>query len=154
KTRETTEKANDAYILLLAARHGDVFDQQRDVWRLEFQLRREGVKGFRLYAPPEEGDEEAEIEAELAAEGLQHIGTLPRFFARMDELFGYLTAHWLRLVKDTGAANRSRLPMHPTWMQLRRHFALLLATAPPLDEDKHRLVRGARYNGKGRVLRR
>ena len=37
------------------------------VWRLEFQLRREGAKGFKLYAPPEEDDDEAEIEAELAA---------------------------------------------------------------------------------------
>jgi hypothetical protein len=60
------------------------------VWRLEFQLRREGVKGFRLYAPPEVDDDEAEIEAELAAEELQHIGTLRRFFARMQELFLYL----------------------------------------------------------------
>src|SRR5262249_5865220 len=81
ETRETQEKANDAYAALLAARHGAAFDPEQDVWRLEFQLRREGAKGFKLYAPPKEDDEEAEIEAELAAEDLQHIGTLPRFFA-------------------------------------------------------------------------
>jgi hypothetical protein len=69
------------------ARNGDAFDVSRDVWRLEFQLRREGVKGFRLYAPPEVDDDEAEISAELAAEDLQHIGTLPRFFARTAELW-------------------------------------------------------------------
>jgi hypothetical protein len=153
KTRETTKKANDAYAALLTARHGETFDPQRDVWRLEFQLRREGAKGFKLFAPPEEDDDEAEIEAELAAEELQHIGTLPRFFARMNELFLYLTQHWLRLVEDNGAANRSRLPMHPTWVQLRAHVASQ-STPPPLDDDQHRLVRGARYSGKGRILRR
>jgi hypothetical protein len=175
KTRETSERADDAYATLLAVRTGDAFRPDQDVWRLEFQLRREGVKGFRLYAPPEEGDDEAEIEAELAAEELEHIGTLPRFFARMHELFLYLTRHWLRLVQDDGAANRSRLPMHPTWVQLRQHFAAMAlptpvatpttagssttpstssAGTPFLDEDTLRLVRGARYSGKGRILRR
>ncbi len=175
KTRETIERANDAYAMLLAVRNGDAYRPEQDVWRLEFQLRREGVKGFKLYAPPEEEDDEAEIEAELAAEELQHIGTLPRFFARMHELFLYLTQHWLRLVQENGAVNRSRLPMHPTWVQLRQHFAALALPAPlapsapptasstsstsstatsPLDEDTHRLVRGARYSGKGRILRR
>ncbi len=153
KTGETTEKANDAYAALLTARHGDAFDPAQDVWRLEFQLRREGAKGFKLYAPPEEDDEEAEIESELAAEELQHIGTLPRFFARMHELFLYLTQHWLRLVGDNGSANRSRWPMHPTWLALREQFALFTTTPPP-DEDTRRLVRGARYSGKGRILRR
>jgi len=169
KTSETTERANDAYAMLLAVRNGDAFWPDQDVWRLEFQLRREGVKGFKLYAPPEEGDDEAEIEAELAAEELEHIGTLPRFFARMHELFLYLTQHWLRLVQDNGSANRSRLPMHPTWVQLRQQFAALALPAPvatltipstpssatsPLDEDMHCLVRDARYSGKGRILRR
>ncbi len=153
KTCETVEKANDAYAALLAARNGDAFDPEQDVWRLEFQVRREGAKGFKLYAPPEVDDDEAEIEAEIEAEELQHIGTLPRFFARMHELFLYLTGHWLRLVEDNGSANRSRWPTHPTWTQLRDHFAGIVAT-PPLDEDKRRLVRGARYSGRGRILRR
>jgi hypothetical protein len=153
KTCETTEKANDAYAALLAVRNGEAFHPDEDVWRLEFQLRRDGAKGFKLYAPPEEEDEEAEIEAELDAEELQHIGTLPRFFARMGELFHFLTAHWLRLVEDDGSANRSRLPMHPTWVQLRHHFAEL--TRPhPFDEDARLLVRGARYSGRSRILRR
>jgi len=153
KTLETREKATDAYTTLLSARNGAAFDPEQDVWRLEFQVRREGVKGFKLYAPPEEDDDEAEIEAELAAEELQHIGTLPRFFARMGELFLYLTQHWLRLVEDNGSANRSRWPLHPTWAQLREQFACA-ADPQPLDEDKHRLVRGVRYSGKGRILRR
>jgi hypothetical protein len=93
KTLETKEKSNDAYAALLLAKNGEAYDQDQDVWRLEFQLRREGAKGFKLYAPPEEDDDEAEIEAELAAEELQHIGTLPRFFARMNELVLFLTQH-------------------------------------------------------------
>ncbi len=156
KTRETAEKANDAYAALLAVRNGEAFDPAQDVWRLEFQLRREGAKGFKLYAPPEEEDGDEEIEAELAAEDLQHIGTLPRFFAHMHELFGYLTLHWLRLVEDNGSANRSRLPMHPTWRQVRAQFAQVaqVTTTPPLEPDRRRLVRGARYSGKSRILRR
>jgi len=153
KTRETQEKANEAYAALLAARNGVAFDPKRDVWRLEFQLRREGATGFKLYAPPEEDDYEAEIEAELDAEDLQHIGTLPRFFARMGELFRYLTVHWLRLVEDNGSANRSRWPTHPTWAQLSEQFAGLVA-APPLEADKRQVVRGTRYSGKSRILHR
>jgi hypothetical protein len=153
KTLETSEKANDSYTALLLAKNGDDYGPERDVWRLEFQLRREGAKGFRLYAPPEEDDDEAEIEAELAAEELQHIGTLPRFFTRMNELVLFLTQHWLRLVEDSGSANRSRWPTHSTWLALREQFAAV-AQAQPLDDDQRRLVRGARYSGKNRLLRR
>src|SRR5215831_16018085 len=153
KTLETREKANESYGALLLAKNGDRYDLAQDVWRLEFQLRREGAKGFKLYAPPDEDDDEAEIEAELAAEELQHLGTLPRFFARMNELVLFLTQHWLRLVEDNGSANRSRWPTHPTWTALREQFADV-AQAQPLDEDQRRLVRGSRYSGKNRILRR
>jgi hypothetical protein len=44
----------------------------------------------------------------MSAEELQHIGTLPRLFVRMEELFLHLTRHWLRLVEESGDANRSR----------------------------------------------
>src|SRR5215831_1347123 len=153
KTLETKEKANDSYATLLLAKSGDGYDPEQDVWRLEFQLRREGAKGFKLYAPPDENDDEAELEAELEAEELQHIGTLPRFFTRMNDLVLYLTQHWLRLVEDNGSANRSRWPTHPTWNALREQFASV-AQAQPLDEDQRRLVRGSRYSSKNRLLRR
>jgi hypothetical protein len=155
KTIETTERANDAYSALLVARNGDAYDSEQEVWRLEFELKREGAKGFRLYAAPEVDDDEATIAAEIAAEDLEHIGTLPRFFARMGEVFAYLTLHWLRFVEDNGTANRSRWPLHPTWAALRDAFARLVqAHALPLDDDKRMLVRGSRYNGKARILRR
>jgi hypothetical protein len=153
KTIETAEKGNDAYAELLTARCGDRFDASKEVWRLEFEVKREGMKGFRLYAPPEEDDPEEEVEAEMSAEELQHIGSLPAFFARLDELFQHLTRHWLRLVEDTGDDNRSRWPMHSTWVQLREAFSQL-AGVPPLDDDKRTLVRGARYRGRARLLRR
>src|SRR5262249_23104011 len=98
-------------------------------------------------------DADAEVDAELSAEELEHVGTLPRFFARMDELFQHLTQHWLRLVVDDGSANRSRWPMHRTWTELRHAFGLL-AGAAPLDDDTRQLVRGARYGGRVRLLRR
>jgi hypothetical protein len=153
KTIETKEKGNEMYAELLTARCGEAFDPEQDVWRLEFELKREGAKGFRLYAPPQEDDPDEEVEAEMSAEELQHIGTLPRFFARMEELFLHLTRHWLRLAGETEDANRSRWPMHPTWQQLREVFGAL-AGVPPLDDEKQRLVRGARYRGRMRLLRR
>jgi hypothetical protein len=153
KTLETREKANDTYASLLVATKGDDFDPEQDAWRLEFQLRREGAKGFKLYAPPEEEDDEAGIEAELAAEELQHIVALSRFFARMNELVFFLTQHWLRLVEDNGSANRSQWPTHRTWTALREQFAAVAQTQP-LDEDQRRLVRRSRYSGKNCPLRR
>src|SRR5262249_14697100 len=153
KSVEATAKANDAYFALLAARNEECYNPALDVWRLEFQLKRDGAKGFRLFAQPEPDDGEAAIEAELSAEELEHLGTLPRFFARMHELFLHLTQHWLRLVVDSGAANRSRWPMQSAWTALRQDFGLL-AGVPPLEDDTRRLVRGARYRGRVRLLRR
>jgi hypothetical protein len=153
KTLETNEKGNEAYAELLTARCGETFNPDLDVWRLEFELKRAGAKGFRLYASPEEEDPDEEVEAEMSAEELQHIGTLPRFFARMEELFLHLTRHWLRLVQENDDGNRSRWPMHPTWQQLREAFGDF-ANVPPLDDEKRRLVRGARYRGRVRLLRR
>jgi hypothetical protein len=153
KTLETNERANDAYTALLVARNGEGYDPGQDVWRLEFELKRDGAKGFKLFAQPEADDDEAEIEAELAAEELEHIGTLPRFFARVEEVFSYLTLHWLRFVENNGTANRSRWPLHPTWATLRAEFARLAkAQTQPLDEDQRSLVRGARFTGKARIL--
>ena len=153
KTLETKEKGNEAYAELLTARCGEAFNPELDVWRLEFELKREGAKGFKLYAAPEEEDPEEGVEAEMSAEELQHIGTLPRFFARMEELFLHLTQYWLRLVEESEDANRSRWPMHSTWQQLREAFGQL-AGVRPLDEEKRTLVRGARYRGRMRLLRR
>ena len=169
KTIETSERANEAYAALLTARCGEAYDPERDVWRLEFELNRDGAKGFKLYAQPDmktiaEDDEvqaarmaaeEAELDAELAAEELEHIGTLPRFVARMGEIMTYLMTYWLRFVEDDGTANRSRWPMRPTWATLRDAYPKLAQEqALPLEEDKRAVVRGARYTGKARILRR
>ena len=154
KSQQARERLDDAYFTLLTARNGIAFDPTHDVWRLEYQLRREGVKGFRLYAEPDANDDEAAIDAELAAEDLAHLGTLPRFFAHQEQLWRYLTFHWLRLViPNERQANRSRWPLDPTWQTLHEEFARVAGIAP-LDEDTRMVVRGARYSGKSRLLRR
>jgi len=153
KSREAQEKNNEAYIALLSERAPDRFALHEDVWRLEFQLRREGAKGFRLYREPDAGDDADAIEAELAAENLPHIGTLPRLFAYMDPLWKHLTYHTLRLVEPSTSANRSRWPMQPTWAQLRDDFSRL-ADCTPLEDGQQELVRGMRFEGKSRLLRR
>jgi len=57
------------------------------------------------------------------------------------------------LVEESEDANRSRWAMHPTWQQLREAFGTL-AGVPPLNDEKRKLVRGARYRGRMRLLRR
>jgi hypothetical protein len=153
KSYQARQKLDDAYFALLEERNLETFDPTQDVWRLEFQLRREGVKGFKLYREPDSGDEEAAIDAELSAEELQHIGTLPRFFTHQEALWQHLCSHWLRLVLPDGQANRSRWPLDSTWALLQEDYARL-ATAEPLDEVAKAVVRGARYAGKSRLLRR
>jgi hypothetical protein len=153
KSLQARQRHDDAYAALVAERTPDTFDPARDVWRLEFQLRREGTTGFRLYTEPDSEDDEATIEVELAAEELPHLGTLPRFFHYQDALWRHLTTHWLRLVEDDGTANRSRWPTHPTWAHLRDNFASLVDVTP-LDEATYQVVREARYSGKSRILRR
>jgi hypothetical protein len=126
------------------------------VWRLEFEFKRDGAKGFKLYAPPDLEDEDAILDAELSAEELEHSGTLPRFFARMGELFAHLTHHWLRLVIDNGSTNRSHWPLDPTWQQLRESFNQLAAQQATelVEGDGRKLVRGSRSSGRRRILRR
>ncbi len=153
KSLEVREKQNEAYLALLSERAPETFDLHGDIWRLEFQLRREGATGFRLYREPDAGDDADAIEAELAAEDLPHIGTLPRLFTHLDPLWKYLTTHMLRLVEPSPSANRSRWPVHPTWAQLHGTFAEV-AKCEPLEEDQRELVRGMRFEGKGRLLRR
>jgi hypothetical protein len=153
KGLQARQRNDDAYPALLAARNPTTFDPTQDVWRLEFQLRREGTTGFRLYAEPDVDDDEATIETELAAEELPHLGTLPRFFRYQDALWRYLTTHWLRLVIDDGTTNRARWPVHATWARLREGFEQV-ASATPLTDDAQTVVRGARYSDKSRILRR
>jgi hypothetical protein len=153
KSRQARQRLDDAYFALLAERNSDAFDPEQDVWRLEFQLRREGIKGFKLYAEPDTTDDDAIINAELSAEDLEHIGTLPRFFAHQTALWQHLTQHWLRLVVPDDQTNRSRWPMDPVWLVLHEQYGPL-ANAEPLDETSQMIVRGARYTGKSRLLRR
>jgi hypothetical protein len=155
KTVEMRKAKQDWYPALLAARNGARFDVALDLWRLEFQLRREGVKGFRLYAKPETSDPEEVIDAELDAEDLPHIHSVRKALHWAGRLFAYLTTRWLRLVVPTDNPNRGRWPEHPTWAALRHAFQkLAMQGAPELPEDDRELVRTARYSGYRRLLDR
>ena len=153
KSHQAKQKPDDAYFVLLAERNPDTFDPEQDVWRLEFQLRREGIKGFKLFTEPDAGDDDAVINAELSAEDLEHIGTLPRFFSHQTALWQHLTEHWLRLVVLDEQANRSRWPMDLAWTLLHEQYGPH-TNVEPLDVASQVIVRGARYTGKSRLLRR
>src|SRR5215469_162840 len=119
KSAERRARHDEGYFALLAARDPVVFDPNRDVWRLEFQIRREGLTSFRL-APSttadetkdeDEGDLEAQIEAELSAEEVPHLATFPKLFEHQAALFQHLTSHWLR---PTTPGNGTVPPRWPT----------------------------------------
>ncbi|MGO8947855.1 MAG: hypothetical protein ACLQUY_09360 [Ktedonobacterales bacterium] len=159
KSTERRARHDEGYFALLAARDPVVFDPNRDVWRLEFQIRREGLTSFRL-APSTAADEkkegedlEAQIEAELSAEDVPHLATFPKLFEHREALFQHLTTYWLRLTIPGGGSIPSRWPTDPTWEALRRDFGRL-AGAPPLNEQARELVRAFRYEGRQRLLRR
>ena len=48
KSTERRTRHDEGYFALLVARHPAAFDPDRDLWRLEFQLHREGMRCFRL----------------------------------------------------------------------------------------------------------
>jgi hypothetical protein len=164
KTSERRTRHDEGYFALLAARNPAAFDPERDVWRLEFQLRREGMTGFRLAPEKETGDDApadsqdlqdvaAQVEAELSAEDLPHLATFPKLFTHREALFHHLTTHWLRLTRPGRGKIPSRWPTDPTWEALQRDFGRL-AGVPPLDEQARELVRAHRYAGRQRLLRR
>ena len=160
KSTERRARHDEGYFALLAARDLAAFDPSREVWRLEFQIRREGLTSFRL-APSTAADEkkdqeddlEAQIEAELSAEEVPHLATFPKLFEHQEALFQHLTTHWLRLTTPGSGTIPSRWTTDPTWEALRRDFGQL-ASAPPLDDNARELVRAHRYEGRQRLLRR
>jgi hypothetical protein len=161
KSTERRARHDEGYFALLAARDPVAFDPGCDVWRLEFQIRREGLTSFHL-APStaadetteeQEDDREAQIEAELSAENVPHLATFPKLFEHYEALFKHLTTHWLRLTTPSRGTIHSRWPTDPAWEALRRDFGRL-AGAPPLDDDARELVRAHRYEGRQRLLRR
>jgi hypothetical protein len=154
KTLQTTKAHLEWYPKLLGERNGDRYDLEMDVWRLEFQLRREGVKGFRLSAQPEMSDPDEVIDAELEAEDLPHIHSVAKALHWTGQLWEYLTKRWLRLTIPTGDPNRGRWPEHPTWTALRAGFAPIALRGAELPDASLNLVRAARYSGYRRLLDR
>jgi hypothetical protein len=156
KTAERKKRHDESYGVLLqehTSAHGIPFDSEVDVWRLEFELHREAVTSLKLAPESDAEDTDADIEAELSAEELPHVGTLPKLFAHLDTIFQHLSYHWLRLVMPSATQARARWLLDPTWTLLRREFGKL-AAAPPLSPDALAVVRGARYRGRARLLRK
>jgi hypothetical protein len=158
KSTERRARHDEGYFALLAARDPLAFDPNEDVWRLEFQVRREGMTSFHL--APDTSDErastedlDAQIEAELSAEEIPHLATFPKLVEHQETLFQHLTEHWLRLTTPGRGKIPSRWPTDPTWEALRRNFGRL-AGVPPLDAQGVELVRAFRYEGRQRLLQR
>src|SRR5262249_7093195 len=119
KSAERRTRHDEGYFALVAARHPAAFDPSTPIWRLEFQVWRDGMKRFPL-APDlegndQEGDLDVAIAAERSAEELPRLATFPKHFARAEAVFQHLTAHWLRLTTPGRGNIASRWPTDPTW---------------------------------------
>ena len=85
------QKHLEWYPELLRQMAGDAYQPEQDIWRTEFQLMRDGVKGFKLYAKPEVTDPDEVIDAELDREDLPHIGSVRKALHWAGQVFSYLT---------------------------------------------------------------
>lgn len=153
KTQQTSIKHLTWYPAFLQQRAGDAYNPEQPVWRLEYELKRDGVKGFYLETPPEISDPDEVIQAEIEGEDLPNIGSVPKALHWAAHLWGYLARRWLRLVMPDEDANRARWPTHPTWQVLQEGFAPAFAL-PPLSESKTKLVRMHKHTGYSRALKR
>ena len=153
KTIQAKEHHLDWYFTLLEQQAGDRYDPEQDVWRLEFELKREGIQGFCLYSKPEETDPDDVIDAELEAEDLPTIGTIQKALYWAPHLMQYLMTRWFRLVVPGEDTNRARWATHPTWLALKEGFAAAMMT-PALSEEQDLLVRTQRHTGYSRLINR
>lgn len=154
KSLQTTKRHLEWYAEWLQQRNGSAFDPTRDVWRLEFQLTRAGVVGFKLRGMPEASDPDEEIDAELEGEDLPRISSVRKALHWAGPLWSYLTKWWLRLTVPTGDPNRGRWPEHLTWRELREGFAAVALRGAPLPDERLTLVRAKRHTGYRRLLDR
>jgi len=146
KTLQTEGKHLDWYHELLVAHNGTAYDPEQTVWRLEYQLKRDGMKSFKLYAEPEVDDDDEVIAAEMAGEDLPHVASVRKALHWAAHIWDYLSSRWLRLVAPTDDANRARWPVHPTWQALQAGFAPAMQGGP-LPPEKVQLVRKHRHTG-------
>jgi hypothetical protein len=154
KTVQCKKKHVEWYPTLLQERNGMRYDPDQDLWRLEVQLRREGVKGFRLSAKPEMTDRDEVIDAEIEAEDLPHIHSVRKALHWAGRIWEYLTKRWLRLIIPMDDPNRGRWTEHPTRAALRAGFAPRALREAELPEWSLDLVRATRYTGYRRLLDR
>lgn len=111
KTREIQKSGKD-YLKPLWAAQG--WQEGETVWRMEFQVRREGLP--------------QELKG-AASEAVALLGPLWR----------YLTAEWLRLaVPQDSDENRTRWPVHPLWQALAGVWDVPPEAAPLVRAEKTR----------------
>ncbi len=112
KTREIQKSGKD-YMRPLWAMEG--WNGQEDVWRMEFQIRREGL--------PE-----------------PMLGPASEALAMCGNLWGYLCAEWLRLaIPSESDDTRSRWQTHPVWEDLTRLWDIDPEAPPMTRVPKRRL---------------
>ncbi|WP_062310451.1 hypothetical protein [Alicyclobacillus sendaiensis] len=98
--RSTSYKQDKRFFATLWQQAG--WDMTKDVWRIEFQLRREALHEFRV---PESDLRFAQL-------------SIPEVVAHAPSALAYLMNDWISLRTPTGSANRAKWPVDPMWQKL------------------------------------
>lgn len=92
KTLEIEKKSHKTYMFNIWKKQG--WDGKQDVWRLEFQFKRESLRGF-------------------------DIKSFTQLMNSLSGLWQYATEKWLRLTLPSESdSTQSRWPLHPMWQVL------------------------------------
>jgi hypothetical protein len=118
-------KEDKSFMQSIWSRYG--WKQDRDVWRIEFQLRREALRGFPL--PHHENKTFAQA-------------SVPEAMKYIHSLLPYLLTQWLTYRIPSKNKNRSEWKIHPNWLRLAeesiQQFGMhqRIKLAPQFDMDE------------------
>jgi hypothetical protein len=117
----TKEPASD-YFYTLWEKNG--YDGKQDVWRVEFRLKRDVLRDFKV---------------EGVCHGIDNAYELPDF---LEGMWQYCTGQWMRyVVPDFTDTNRTRWQIQPIWQELQTAFVeLVQVELGPVIRERKRVV--------------
>ena len=118
----TKEPASD-YFCKIWENNG--YDGKQDVWRVEFRLKRDVLRDFKV---------------EGVCHGIDNAYQLPDF---LEGMWQYCTGQWMRyVVPDLTDSNRTRWPIRPIWQEIQTAFVDLVPVAElgPVIRERKRVV--------------
>ncbi|MBV9690098.1 MAG: hypothetical protein JO202_10370, partial [Ktedonobacteraceae bacterium] len=99
------------------------WDGESDVWRVEFRLKRDALRDFKI---------------EDVCHGIGYAFDLPE---RLEVIWQYCSVHFLRYVVPTEDTNRTRWETHSAWQAVQHaFFPLVQIDLAPIVRERKRIV--------------